>query len=134
MKINPGGKLSLEDIVGRDPLFARIIQDPGGQSIILVAERRMGKTHVLDKLVAAVPSGWVMLKRDVEGVRPALEDRARHSLLITAELLTRFPAPAYMAILRCGIAVGIGESSKWIQALLDQFLRWPRTRPTRAFR
>lgn len=73
MKINPGGKLSLEDIVGRDLLVERILRDLGGQSIVLVAERRMGKTHVLDKLVAAVPSGWVMLKRDVEGVRTTLE-------------------------------------------------------------
>ncbi len=73
MKINPGGKLSLEDIVGRDPLVARVTQDLRVQSIILVAERRMGKTHVLDKLVAAAPSGWVMLKRDVEGVRTTLE-------------------------------------------------------------
>ena len=73
MKINPGGKLSLEDIVGRDLLVERILRDLGGQSIILVAERRMGKTHVLDKLMAAAPSGWVMLKRDVEGIRTTLE-------------------------------------------------------------
>lgn len=73
MKINPGGRLSLADIVGRDTLVARITADLRGQSVVLVAERRMGKTHVLDKLVAAAPGGWVMLKRDVEGVRTALE-------------------------------------------------------------
>ncbi len=73
MKINPGGTLALEDIVGRDLLVRDICSRLDLQSVILVAERRMGKTHVLAKLSAEAPAGWVMFRRDVEGVRSASE-------------------------------------------------------------
>lgn len=73
MKINPGGTLALEDIVGRGPLVQDIRARLDLQSVILVAERRMGKTHVLAKLSAEAPAGWVVFKRDVEGVRTAAE-------------------------------------------------------------
>ncbi|MDO9571478.1 MAG: hypothetical protein Q7J58_19170 [Hydrogenophaga sp.] len=73
MKINPGGTLALEDIVGRDALVKDICARLDLQSVILVAERRMGKTHVLAKLSAEAPNGWVVFRRDVEGVRSAAE-------------------------------------------------------------
>ena len=73
MKINPGGKLNLEDIVGRGPLVARILSTLEAQSVLLVAERRMGKTHVLQLLQDQPPAGWTVLKRDVEGIRSATE-------------------------------------------------------------
>lgn len=73
MKINPGGKLDIEEIVGRDQLLVFIRERLLTQSLILAAERRMGKTHVLHKLVANPPNGWVMLQRDVEGLRSATE-------------------------------------------------------------
>lgn len=73
MKINPGGALALEDIVGRDTLVAEIMDALEIQSLQLVAERRMGKTHVLSKLVAQQRDGWFMVKRDLEGVRSANE-------------------------------------------------------------
>lgn len=73
MKINPGGTLALEDIVGRDLLVRDICSRLDLQSVILVAERRMGKTHVLAKLRAEAPAGWVVFRRDVEGVRSAAE-------------------------------------------------------------
>ncbi len=73
MKINPGGALALEDIVGRDSLVAEIMDALEIQSLQLVAERRMGKTHVLSKLEAQQRDGWVMVKRDLEGVRSANE-------------------------------------------------------------
>ncbi|UVH57145.1 hypothetical protein NWF24_30620 [Variovorax paradoxus] len=73
MKINPGGALALEDIVGRDTLVAEVMDILETQSLQLVAERRMGKTHVLSKLEAQQRDGWVMVKRDLEGVRSAGE-------------------------------------------------------------
>lgn len=73
MKINPGGALALEDIVGRDLLVAEVMDVLETQSLQLVAERRMGKTHVLSKLEAQQRDGWVMVKRDLEGVRSANE-------------------------------------------------------------
>ncbi|MES2246702.1 MAG: hypothetical protein V4645_05460 [Pseudomonadota bacterium] len=73
MKINPGGALALEDIVGRDTLVAEVMDALETQSLQLVAERRMGKTHVLSKLVAQQRDGWFMVKRDLEGVRNANE-------------------------------------------------------------
>lgn len=73
MKINPGGKLDMGDIVGRDPLVAFIRERMLTQSLVLVAERRMGKTHVLHKLAAKPLAGWLLLQRDVEGLRSATE-------------------------------------------------------------
>ncbi|MDP2416055.1 MAG: hypothetical protein U1D25_12485 [Hydrogenophaga sp.] len=73
MKINPGGTLALEDIVGRDALVQDICARLDQQSVVLVAERRMGKTHVLAKLSAEAPASWVVFRRDVEGVRSAAE-------------------------------------------------------------
>lgn len=73
MNINPGGALALQDIVGRDALVADILETLGTQSLLLVAERRMGKTHVLDKLKVQPTPGWFWLKRDVEGLRSASE-------------------------------------------------------------
>ncbi|MCX7256099.1 MAG: hypothetical protein NTZ64_05015 [Polaromonas sp.] len=73
MKPNPGGILQLDDIVGREPLIAYLQQALDQQSIVLVAERRIGKTHVLEKLRATAPAGWVMIKRDIGAVRTATE-------------------------------------------------------------
>ncbi len=73
MKINPGGTLALEDIVGRDTLVKDLCARLDLQSVILVAERRMGKTHVLAKLSDEAPASWVVFRRDVEGVRSAAE-------------------------------------------------------------
>lgn len=65
--------MALDDIVGRDALVVQILDALDTQSLLLVAERRMGKTHVLDKLKAQPRTGWSMLKRDVEGVRSTTE-------------------------------------------------------------
>ena len=43
------------------------------QSVVLVAERRTGKTHVLEKFKAAAPKNWVVIKRDIGAVRSATE-------------------------------------------------------------
>ena len=73
MKPNPGGILPLQDIVGRENLIARLLEVLDVQSIVLVAERRTGKTHVLDKFKAAAPGDWVVIKRDIGAIRSATE-------------------------------------------------------------
>lgn len=73
MKINPGGRLELSEIVGRDLLVSELRHVLEAQSVVLVAERRLGKTHVLEKLVAESPKKHLMLKRDVEGIRTTEE-------------------------------------------------------------
>ncbi|MBH2019399.1 MAG: hypothetical protein I8H91_07535 [Burkholderiales bacterium] len=73
MKPNPGGILQLDDIVGRDSLVAYLQLTLEQQSVVLVAERRTGKTHVLEKFKAAAPKNWVVIKRDIGAVRSATE-------------------------------------------------------------
>lgn len=73
MKPNPGGILQLDDIVGRDSVVAYLQSALDQQSILLVAERRTGKTHVLEKFRATAPANWVVLKRDIGAIRSAPE-------------------------------------------------------------
>lgn len=73
MKPNPGGILQLDDIVGRESVVAHLQLTLEQQSVLLVAERRTGKTHVLEKFRAAAPKNWVIIKRDIGAVRSATE-------------------------------------------------------------
>jgi uncharacterized protein len=73
MKPNPGGILSLNDIVGREAVVAYLQSTLEQQSVLLVAERRTGKTHVLEKFKASAPADWVVIKRDIGAVRSAVE-------------------------------------------------------------
>ncbi|MDZ7937746.1 MAG: ATP-binding protein [Rhodoferax sp.] len=73
MKPNPGGQLAPQDIVGRDALIHDLKDILEQQSVLLVAERRVGKTHVLEKFKAMAPAGWVVIKRDLESIRSGRE-------------------------------------------------------------
>lgn len=73
MKPNPGGILQLADIVGRESVVAYLQSALNQQSILLVAERRTGKTHVLEKFKATAPANWVVIKRDIGAIRSASE-------------------------------------------------------------
>ena len=73
MKPNPGGNLKLDDIVGRDAVVAHLQSSLDQQSILLVAERRTGKSHVLEKFKAQAPGNWVVIKRDIGAFRSAVE-------------------------------------------------------------
>ena len=56
MKANPGGAIAPEDVIGRDKLIANLWNILDRQSVILSAERRMGKTTVIKKMVLQLPS------------------------------------------------------------------------------
>lgn len=73
MKANPGGQIAPGDVIGRDALIEQLWHIVERQSLILIAERRMGKTSILRKMVAEAPAGKLPVYRDLESVRTPLE-------------------------------------------------------------
>lgn len=70
---NPGGILALKDIVGRKreiEAYWRILKR---QSLVLGAERRLGKTHILLKMHAEGRNGFISFYQDLEGIHSILE-------------------------------------------------------------
>ncbi len=82
MRANPGGEIALGEVIGRDRLIRRLWQTLDQQSIVLIAERRMGKTSVIKKMAAECPDDRVTLYRDVEGLDTphAFAERVYHDL------------------------------------------------------
>ncbi len=68
MKANPGGEIAPEEVVGRDRLIETLWETLNSQSVVLVAERRMGKSSVIKKMVAETPGDSLTVYRDVESV------------------------------------------------------------------
>ena len=73
LKANPGGIVAPQDVIGRDKLIARIWRMLEQQSIILSAERRMGKTTIIKKMEAEAGESKLTIYRDLEGVRSPIE-------------------------------------------------------------
>jgi hypothetical protein len=73
MKPNPGGQLAPHNIVGRDKLVEQMWTILRGRNIYMNDLRRVGKTMILDKMLANPPSGWLAVKRDLEGCHTAAE-------------------------------------------------------------
>lgn len=73
MKANPGGAVSPENVMGRDRLIERLWATLKHQSLVLVAERRMGKTCIIKKMEAQPPNGITIQVRDVGGVSSPIE-------------------------------------------------------------
>jgi len=73
MKPNPGGQLAANEVVGRDLLIARLWQVLERQSLVLTAERRMGKTSVIKKMTLQPLPDMLVKFRDLEGLRTPLE-------------------------------------------------------------
>jgi hypothetical protein len=69
LRINPGGTLTPAEVVGRDEFIASIWECLQRQSVLLTAERRMGKTSVLLKLEAEPELGACVIKRTLQGIR-----------------------------------------------------------------
>ena len=49
MQINPGGRLNTKDVTGRDGEIARYWRVLERQGLVISAERRIGKTHIVLK-------------------------------------------------------------------------------------
>jgi len=73
MKANPGGQLDIEDVIGRDPLIEVIWDTLELQSVVLVAERRIGKTTVMQVMEERPRKGWRVVRRDVEKCHSAMD-------------------------------------------------------------
>ena len=71
MKANPGGSIHPSSIVGRDRLITHIWKRLEQQCVLLNAERRIGKTSVIKKMVAEPPQGWFGVYQDLEDIKLA---------------------------------------------------------------
>jgi hypothetical protein len=67
MKTNPGGNLSPSEVLGRDALIAQLWRTLERQSVVLSAERRMGKTSIIKKMHAE-SAGKLTIYQDLEKV------------------------------------------------------------------
>lgn len=61
MQINPGGRLDIKDIIGRDDEIDRYWRVLERQGLVLSAERRIGKTHILFKMCEECQGGFFPL-------------------------------------------------------------------------
>lgn len=68
MQINPGGRLDTKDIVGRDNEVDRYWRVLDRQGLVLSAERRIGKTHILFKMREECQEGYVPFYQDLEAI------------------------------------------------------------------
>lgn len=71
--LNPGGALEPHQVVGRDGLIADCWRTLAHQSVALLAPRRIGKTSILIRMAATAPEGFVVIRRDLEGVESVAE-------------------------------------------------------------
>ena len=68
MQINPGGRLDVKDVIGRDREIERYWEVLGRQGLVLSAERRIGKTHILLKMLEECQPGYLPIYQDLERV------------------------------------------------------------------
>lgn len=73
MKAAPGSQLPIQDIFGRDTFITELWKALDVGSIRLEAERRIGKTSILQKMNAEPPAGWEPIFLDAEQVHSASE-------------------------------------------------------------
>ena len=68
MQINPGGRLETDDVIGRDREIARYWDVLERQGLVISAERRIGKTHIVLKMRDECRDGYLALYQDLEAV------------------------------------------------------------------
>ena len=66
MRANPGGEISPDEVVWRGDFIDQLWGTLEHQSVLLVSERRFGKTTVIKKMKAQDREGWLTVWRDVE--------------------------------------------------------------------
>lgn len=66
MKSNPGGQIDSKAIVGRASLIEILWEAIEQQSLVITAERRIGKTTVIKKMRQEPREGWVPVYQDLE--------------------------------------------------------------------
>lgn len=73
MKANPGGNLPPDQVYGRDRFIEMLLDRLESQSVVINAERRIGKTQILKKMVEEPREGWKPIYKDLERIRTAQE-------------------------------------------------------------
>jgi hypothetical protein len=73
MKANPGGLVSPKNVIGRDRFIERLWSTLEQLGVVLVAERRMGKTSIINKMKAEPQPDTLVLLSDVQGASRPLE-------------------------------------------------------------
>ena len=73
MRVNPGGQIPPDQVIGRDPLIRRLWRILERQSLVLSAERRMGKTCIIKKMEAQPVSSKLCIYRDLEYIDRSAE-------------------------------------------------------------
>lgn len=73
MKTNPGGQIDPDEIIGRGDLINHLWDVLLRQSLVLTAERRMGKTSIVLKMRAEATADKLPIYRDLERVHAPLE-------------------------------------------------------------
>jgi AAA+ ATPase superfamily predicted ATPase len=100
-KANPGGQIDSADIVGRDVVIAELWERLAGQSVLLTAERRMGKTTVVKQMVKESDPMVYSIYRDLEKVVSPAE--------FVSNILTDIS--------------GYQKGTKWIEGLFGKFTK-----------
>lgn len=70
---NPGGKLAIDEIVGREREIRQYWRALERQSLVLSAERRIGKTQLVSKMHGVPREGFVTIYQDLESVHSRME-------------------------------------------------------------
>ncbi|WP_437335018.1 AAA family ATPase [Sorangium sp. So ce394] len=73
MRINPGGSLGVDEIIGRETEIARYWSVLARQGLVLGGERRIGKTHIVKKMHALGRDGFVTVYQELEAVHSLSE-------------------------------------------------------------
>ena len=73
MKANPGGQIDVKSVIGRDRLIKILWETVEQQSLVITAERRIGKTTVMKKMMAEPLAGWLPVYQDLETCHSAIE-------------------------------------------------------------
>ncbi len=73
MRTNPGGQIDPSEVIGRDKLIQNLWRILERQSLVLSAERRIGKTCAIKKMVNEASEDKLTFYHDLEGVRTSLE-------------------------------------------------------------
>ena len=72
-KVNRGGVLAADEVVGRDGFIQTMWATLKKQGVVLTAERRMGKTSVLKRMREYPPPGTQVVYRSFENLRTRSE-------------------------------------------------------------
>ena len=90
MQINPGGRLDTKDVIGRDNEIDRYWRVLQRQGLVLSAERRIGKTHILFKMREECQSGYLPFYQDLEAVH-SIADLVRSIYETVQQSLSTLP-------------------------------------------